>query len=803
MFKNYFKTAWRNLIRHKFFSVINVLCLAIGITFSLVIGIYVFNQYGVNKWLKNVNNQYILKSDWKVKEMGLDITTFGPLAKTLREEFPSLVANYYRYNPVTNVVSAGDKHFKENIAIGDTTLISMYGFPVLYGNKYHAFPDNSSAVITETMAKKLFGKADVVGKVISVMAITNQKQFYKVSAVVRDIPFNSVTNLVGDNYRVFVPTIGNQFYGGGDPSEGWSGPYEVSMVELKQGISPKDLELPIQQTLKKYTPKNVQDNLTVQLAPVKNYYLEDHNGAVSKMILSLAFVAIFILLMAVINFVNINIGTSAYRLKEIGLRKVFGGEKKQLILQFLSEALLLTAVAGVISLVLYEILRPVFSQVLNTTFESLFQFNTTIVFYFIVLIFLTGFFAGIYPAFVLSSLKVVSAVKGKIDTAKGGLLLRKAMLVFQFALATVVLISAFTVSKQVSYIFSKDIGYNKDQVLVITAFPKQWDSTGTNRMMSIRNGMMEIPDVKSASLSFEIPDRKPPISVGMQTLNGDGKTVLITSFDADENYASTFGLKLVSGKFFTAGDGFIPNQIVLNESAVKALGLTNESAVNTQIRLPSPPVGSVVTVAGVIKDYNYSSLQDHIDPVAFFNVRDLLSYRYLSLKLDTSNIARTIDVIQNKWRELSPNAPFDFTFMDQKFKSLYQTELRLKKASYTASSLALVIVLLSVIGLIALSIQKRVKEIAIRKVVGSSVAGIVSLFIRELVTVIIIGGLIACPLAYIIMQKWLQEYAYRINITATPFIVSIACLGLITILLICVQTVRAAIANPVKSLKTE
>ncbi len=802
MLKNYFKIAVRHITRHKFFSAINIFCLAIGITFSLIIGVYVFNRFNINKSLKNVNNQYILKSAWKVKEMGLDITTFGPLAKTLKEDYPSLVANYYRYNPVTNVVSAGDKHFKEDIAIGDTTFISMYGLPVLYGNKHQAFRDNNSAVITETMAKKLFGKADVVGQVISVLALNNEEEFYKVSAVIKDIPFNSVTNLVGDTYNVFVPTIGNRYYSGGDPAEGWNSPYEVGMIELKQGVSAKDLATPVKHTLEKYTPENIRENLSIQLAPVKDHYLKDHDGAVMRMIITLSLAAIFILLMAIINFVNINIGTSTYRLKEIGLRKVFGGEKKQLILQFITEATILTAIAAVISLVLYEALRSLFSQVLNTNFESLLYFNASIILYFIALILITGFIAGIYPAFVLSSLKVVNAVKGKVDTRKGGLLLRKSMLIIQFALAIIVLVCALTVSKQVSYIFSKDIGYNKDQVLVISAFPKQWDFVGVNRMMNMRNAMMEIPAVKSASVSFEIPDRKPPNSIDMQPVNGDGKTVLVTSFTADENYAAAFGLKLLSGNFFANTGGFIPNQIVLNESAVKALGFTRESAVNARVRIPSSP-GTILTIAGVIKDYNYSSLQNHIDPVAFVSVRDWQSYRYLSLKLNTGDIGQTMDAITNKWKALLPNAPFEFTFMDQKFKALYQTELQLKKASYTATALALIIVLLGIIGLIALSIQKRVKEIAIRKVLGSSVAGIVTLFIKEFVTVVVIGGLIACPLAYIIMHSWLQGYAYRINITAMPFIISIICLGLITALLICVQTIKAAIANPVKSLRTE
>ncbi len=478
MLKNYFTIAVRHLLRHKFFSAINILCLAIGITFSLIIGVYVLGQYNINRSLKNVNNQYIVKSNWKVKEMGLDITTFGPLPKTLKEEYPSLVANYYRYNPVTNVVSAGDKYFKEDIAIGDTNFISMYGFPVLYGNRQRPFTDNNSAVITETMAMKLFGEKNVINKIISILTTQNgEKQDYKVSAVLKNIPYNSVTNLVGDTYNVFVPTEGNRYYGGGDPAQYWNSAYEVGMIELQPGKSPNDLEAPLKQVLAKYTTENTQKNLIVELAAVKDYYIKDHGGAARKMVIVLSLAAFFILLMAVINFVNINIGTSSYRLKEIGLRKVFGGAKTQLIVQFIAEAIILTIMAAIISLIAYQLLRPVFDLVLNTKLESVFRFSVQAVLFLFALVFVTGFIAGVYPAFVMSSSRVINAVKGKIDSAKGGLLLRKTMLTVQFTLAIIVFICALTVSRQVSYVFSKDIGYNKDQLLVISAFPKQWDSS--------------------------------------------------------------------------------------------------------------------------------------------------------------------------------------------------------------------------------------------------------------------------------------------------------------------------------------
>lgn len=802
MLKNYFTIAVRHLLRHKFFSAINILCLAIGITFSLIIGIYVLGQYNINASLKNVNNQYIVKSNWKVKEMGLDITTFGPLPKTLKEEYPSLVANYYRYNPVTNVVSAGDKYFKEDIAIGDTGFISMYGFPVLYGNKHYPFTDNNSAVITETMAMKLFGQRDVINKVISILTTQNgAKQDYKVSAVLKDIPYNSVTNLIGDTYSVFVPTEDNRYYGGGDPSTGWNAAYEVGMVELQPGKSPGDLEMPLKQVLAKYTTENVQKNLTVELAPVKSYYLKDHGGAVRKMTAILSLAALFILLMAVINFVNINIGTSSYRLKEIGLRKVFGGAKAQVIVQFIAEAIILTIMAAVISLIAYQLLRPVFNQVLNTQLVSVFRFSTGEILFLFALVVITGFIAGVYPAFVMSSSKVINAVKGKIDSAKGGLFLRKTMLTVQFTLAIIVFICALTVSRQVSYVFSKDVGYNKEQLLVISAFPKRWDSVGVNRMINIKNALMQIPSVKDASLSFEIPDRKPPGSIDMQPVNGDGRTVLVTSCGADENYAATFGLKVLSGSCFAQSGSFIPNQIVLNESAAKALGLTATSAVNRQIKVPSS--GTMLTVAGVIKDFNYSSLQNQVEPLAFFHVKDATAYRYLSLKLSTTNIVQTVASIRDKWSEMSPGTPFEYTFMDEKFQSLYKSELQLKKAANIATILNLVIVFLGIFGVVAFTLTKRTKEIAVRKVLGANVRNIIILFIRDYAVLILLANLIAWPATYIITNKWLQGYAYRVNQDIVPYLFVCFFIFITAFSMIAIQCFKAGAANPVKSLRTE
>ena len=733
--------------------------------------------------------------------MGLDITTLGPLAKTLKTEYPNLVADYYRYNPVTNVVSAGDKYFKENIAIGDTTFVSMYGLPVLYGNPKQVFQNNNSAVITESMAQKLFGEKDVVGKRISVQTtVNNIKQDYTVSAVLKNIPYNSVFNLVGDEYNVFVPSVGNRYYQGGDGADNWSQLFEAGMVELQKGILPKDLEKPLKQILAKYTPETIQQNLQVELAPVKTYY--SGSSSVQKMIATLSLVAIFILLMAIINFININIGISSYRLKEIGLRKVFGGARRQLITQFIAEALLLTFVSGILSIAFYELLRPTFENILDTTFLPFWNFTAYQFLLLSLLVIVVGFISGIYPAFILSASNVLHAVKGKMDSAKGGLLLRKILLVVQFTIAIVVFISALNVSKQISYVFNKDLGYNKEQLMIINALPKQWDSAGVKRMENMKSALQQLSVVKDASLSFEVPDRKPPNAIDLLPVgSSSNQPVFISGTIADKDYAATFGLHLKSGTFFNQQGATIPAQVVLNESAAKALGFTEQSAVGKQVKWLSANV--TLTVSGVVKDFNYSSLQQKIEPVAFTNVEDALAYRFLTVKLNTSNMADAINQVKEKWKSILPASPFEYSFMDDNFQSLYKSELQLKSATDIATILNFLIVFMGIFGVVAFTLAKRSKEIAVRKVLGAGVKNIVFLFIKEYALLILIANIIAWPLAYTMVNHWLQSYAYRAEQTITPYFFAGALVFITAFIFIGLQCLKTASANPVESLRSE
>ena len=803
MISNYLKIAWRNLWRNKGFSAINILCLSIGLTFAMLIGVYVLNQADVNAGIKNIGSQYVITSKWKQENLGSPITTLGPLAKTIKDEYPGLVENYCRFDPVVNIVSVGDKHFRTQISVGDTTLVSMYGFPLLYGNPRRAFINNESAVVTEDFALKFFGSTNVNGKAISIQTPADgNKHSFVISAVLKKLPFNTVSNFTLSTYQVYLPMEANQYFQGGDKGDNWSNVFMVSMLQLKKGVTPADLQKPFSNILSKYQPPFVKGNLRVVLAAMKDYYLKENDSAVQNMLTTLSLIASFILLLAIINFINISIGTSMHRLKEIGLRKVFGGAKMQIIVQYMTEAWVLTSVAVFISLWLYEALVPVFNQLLNTSLDSCWQFGPTKWLYIVGLTVLVGFISGIYPAFVLSSSNVINAVKGKMDTVAGGLTLRKTLLVVQFTLAVIVFIGAISVSRQVNYFFNKDIGFNKEQVMIVSSLPHQWDSTGVVKMESKRAELLRVPGVKSVALSYDIPDGNAGGYINIYAAgNPSANSVMFIAADAD--FGRVYRLHTKEGVFLQSGsNGYIPGRIVMNEAAVKALGWT--SATGKTIRLGATN-GAVVTVAGVVKDFHLESLQKQVQPliIAGLNEPYTRAYRYFSIKISTAGITNTISSIQRKCKELFPESGFEYSFMDDKFRAIYQSELQLKQAADVATGLNLFIIFTGIFGVVAFTLTKRTKEIAVRKVLGAGVKNILSIFLKEYGVLIFIANIIAWPLAYFIVARWLENYAYRIQQNVTSYF--FACFFILTIacVLIMAQCTKAALANPVKSLRSE
>jgi ABC-type antimicrobial peptide transport system permease subunit len=580
----------------------------------------------------------------------------------------------------------------------------------------------------------------------------------------------------------------------------WQNAYIVNYVQLKEGVTPKDLEEPISYLQKQYTSSQFVADLRIIPVPLTEYYLTANNGLVQKMIYALSAIALFILAMAIINFINMSVSRSAARMREMGIRKVVGGLKRQLIVQFLTESIILVAFAMLVSLIMYIITKDLFSSILGREIPALDQFPVYFIILPFIFIVLIGFIAGIYPAFILASLKSIDSLKGKLSV-KENVLFRKSLIGFQFVTATIAFTGAIIISKQIDLFFKSDLGYNKDFILSAQV-PRNWSKQGAGKMINIRNELATIPQVNNVSLSYEVPDGNNSGGANIYRFGADSTSAITAlALTTDENYLKVYSMQLKAGSFFE-GHALDSGKMVLNETAVHALGFKDANdAIGKQLRIPNDP--TVFTIKGVTNDFHFGSMQQRIAPIVIFNVQFATIYRYLSFKINPTDIPATIKTIQSKWNVLMPGAAFEYKFMDDLLFTLYQTEIQLKKAAYTATVLALIIVLLGVIGLISLSIQKRTKEIGIRKILGASVLGIVVLFLKEFLAVIILGGLVACPLAWLIMNNWLQNYAYRIPITATPFIIAVVVLALITALLICVQIIKSALLSPVKNLRTE
>ena len=801
MFKNYFKIACRNLLRNKIFSAINIAGLSAGIAFALLIGAYVWNELQVNKRLKNASNQYFLASEWKDPNMGNYITTLGPIAKRLKADYPNLVKNYYRWDGITSVVSKGDNHFRENIQLGDSTLLSMYGFELSNGNASTALIDPFSVVITKDLAIKYFGKTDIVGQTLSIQSFSGGNHDFRITGVLKEIPENSVTRLNAANHNnLFIPTNTYTYFGRND-FESWTNIYLPSYVELQPGVTAQQLAIAIKSLINKNAPADIGQNLHIRPIALNDYYLDNNNGLVKKMLFTLSSIGLFILLMAIVNFINIAISSAGKRTKEIGVRKVLGSMRRQLIIQFLAESLILVSLATLLAIIAYPFAKAGFEQLVGKDIPALGSFPWQFIFIPLGMVLVIALMAGIYPAFVLSSLKAVDSLKGKLKTVEENTFLRKSLVGFQFCIALIVLVSASVITEQVTHFFGKSLGYNKEYI-VSSQVPRDWSPKGVMKMQTVRNEFATLPQVSDVTLSYEIPNGnnggQPPL---YRPGTDSSKALPTQAMVTDEHYLTTYQVPLSAGSFFD-GHGLDSGKIVLNEQAAAALGFGNPaSAIGQQLRIPGDP--TIFTIKGVTKNFQFGSMQQKLPPLVIFNVRFAINYRYLSFKIRPGNISTAIEAIQKKWAQLLPGSSFEYSFMDDTLKNLYSTELQMKKAAYTATLLSLIIMLLGVLGLISLSIHKRVKEIGIRKVLGASVPGIVGLFVKEFVLIIIPAAAVAFPVAIFIMNNWLNHYSDRIHISVWPFVLSVSVLTGVTLLLIGLQTIKAAMLNPAKSLRTE
>lgn len=808
MIKNYFKLAWRNLVKRKGFSFINIIGLSAGVAFVLLIGSFIYTEVTVNSGIKNNDRIYMVQSKWKDPTMGYDFATLAPLAKALKENYPGLVEAYYHHDGITSIVSRGDKKFSEGLQVGDANMLEMFGFPLLQGNAITALDKPNALALTASMAKKYFGKTDVLGQTLTIQSFSGSKQDFEITAVLKDPPMNTITNWgnginKGEN-QFFLPTASLPFFNRDAGFEAWQNAFIISYVQLKKGVQPSGLQQPVQQLFKLNVAPDVQKNLEIYFTPVKDYYLQSNNGFAWRMIYSLGFVGLFILLMAIINFVNLSVGNSVSRLREIGVRKVMGSNRAQLITQFLSESVLITAFSVLLSMVIYVGARPFFGDMLGKQLPTLSSFPLYFSLIPLALILFVGVLAGIYPAFLLSKQKSVESLKGKLETVKEKIIFRHSLIALQFITAIIVFVSAIFIDKQVNFFLSKDLGYKKDQVITAKV-PRDWTPQGVQKMATIRNEFLRLPEVESASFSFEIPDGASSSmnNVVFKAAADSSQGVIAESLFTDERYLDTYRIPLVAGEFFNAKGG-LPDSIsvVLNESAIKALGWANvNSAIGQQIKFKGNP--GTFTIGGVVKDFHFGPLQENIRPLYFIHESNAPLFRYMSFRLKPGNTAASLSAVQKKWAVLFPDAPFAYTFMDDTLAKLYQMEMQMKKASMAATIIALVIVLLGVLGIVTQSISRRTKEVGIRKVLGATVTQVIVLFVKEFSLIILIANCIAWPIAYTALTRWLNNYAYRVDVTLLPFAIVGAILLSLVILLVAARTIKTALLNPVTSLRTE
>ncbi len=647
MFRNYIKVALRNIKRSRLHSVLNMTGLSMGIAFTLLIAAYIWSEWRVNRQLNHADRQFILTSDWKDPNLGYPLATLGPLARALKEGYPALVANYYRFDGITSNVSLGDKHFRENIQIGDSTLLGMYGFPLLQGDPRTALTEPFTIVITTDRAIKYFGRSDVVGKTLTIENFSGGKQDFRITGVM-DLPSrNSVTRLNEDNdNRIIVPAANLAFFG---RNMDWANGHIANYIELQKGVRPEALTIPIARLVKANTDPSISDNLRVVPIALPSYYLKGNGGTVLKMIYTLLAIAFFILLMAVINFVNLSISRSASRMKEIGIRKVLGGMRRQLIMQFLTESVLLALVATALALLLYRFFARGLSGMLDNQIPALSELPAAawaLIPGFAVFV---GCLAGLYPAFLLSALPSVDSLKGRSGTIKENIFLRKGLVGFQFALAVLVLIGAIIISQQISLFFSDRLGYNKEYI-VSSQLPRDWTAEGVQKMETIRQELANTPDVRDVTLSYEIPDGNNGGSIGVYREGGDSaQAVISNALVSDERYASVYQIPMAAGEFFHSSPGTAAqdtSRVVINETESRALGWKYpREAVGQRVHL-SGNSGVLFTVSGVVRDFHFGSMGSPVGPNIFVHVQAFLTYRFFRSSCGPAPLAR-------RWRPCS------------------------------------------------------------------------------------------------------------------------------------------------------
>ncbi len=806
MLKNYFKIGLRSLLRNKFFTAINIFGLTLGMTTCLLIMLYVQNEMSYDRFNKKADQivRVVFRGSIQGEKMK-EAMVMPPVAQTLKSEYPEVLEATRLRNYGNPRITYGDKTFKENaFAYADSNFFEVFTLPFLKGNPKTALLEPNTIVISESVAKKYFGNEDPIGKVLLFKDLNTS---FKITGVMREMPVNSHFHF--DLFASMASFPQSREFS-------WMTSEYYTYLVLPKGYDYKKLEAKLPADVEKYMGSQLQkamgmtyaqfrqkgNELGLYLQPLMDIHLHsDLNlelGPISdiRYVYIFSVVAIFMLLIACINFMNLSTAGASKRAREVGIRKVLGSLNGQLVRQFLLESLLLTSFAFLLSLVLVFWTLPLLNKLSgkNLSFDLL--SNPWLLPGLLLFALVTGLLAGSYPAFFLSSFKPVTVLKGKIASMGKTVSLRSGLVVFQFFISIVLIIGTIIVHKQLSFIQNEKLGYNKDQVVIVQE--AYW--LGKNQE-AFKQELLRDPRVVSISSSGYLPAGNTYNNNFMiYADNNSDQLVKTLRYDVDYNYIQTLGMEMADGRNFSKSFGTDSTGIIINEETAKAFGW-NKNALGHNLTRPDND-GTKVTyhVIGVVKNFHFKSFHEPISPLVMV-LND--NNENIIVKTNTKDIAGLLNTMKKNWNDLKGEVPFSYTFLDERFNNSYESEQKIGLILSIFAGVTIFVACLGLLGLATFTAEQRTKEIGIRKVLGASIANIVSLLSIDFIKLVFIAFIIATPVAWYMMYKWLQDFAYKTNISSWIFLLTAVLAIAITIITVSFRAIRAAVVNPVDSLRAE
>lgn len=806
MFSNYFRSALRNFSRNKGYALINILGLSLGITATIFILLYINDELGYDKHFPNYKRIYRAEGDFTINNkhdrFAINSMAMGP---ALKLEIPE-VEMYCRFNRNDNlIIRYEDKEFIEKLAyFTDSTAPAMFSLQFIEGTPERSLAEPFTLIMSESQAVKYFGKDQAFGKTV----VTANGRSYKVTGVFKDLPDN--THMKFDllmSMETLATIVGAERFRSLEPMAFWNvNSYTFILLNENAQIEQVMDKFPaIYDKYMKEIGDQINASFDLMTTRIDKIHLTSKLSAdlpVGNMAYIYVFgvVAVFILLLAAINYMNLATARAAGRAREVGLRKVVGANRGQLAWQFLSESLLLSAASFIISLGIMQLMLPMFNDISGKQLSFSFIGNPYIFLGILGIAMLTGLLSGTYPAIFLSSFQPSVVLKGKIQSGSKGSWLRKGLVTFQLLISVVMITGTLVIFDQLSFMQKSDIGFNKENVMVLEI----QDTAFRRKTESFRNELLQNPNILKTSMSFGIPGGNHGIQVMRVEKEDKMQEYAMNLMPCDYDFIDLLDLKLVKGRNFSRDMGSDKLEaVIINETAAKALGW-GDDAIGKKIHHNFELDGSggrLMKVIGVVKDFNFTSLHNKIEPIVLFIPE--FPMNLLSIRLKPEAGAQTVEFIREKWIQHGANRPFDYYFLDKNYEEKYAAESNLGKVFTIFAALSIFIALLGLIGLSSFTAMQRTKEIGIRKVLGASVQAVLRMFYKESVILVLIAFVIAVPLSWYFLDKWLENFAYHINLGWTTFAVAGLIALIVTILSVSFHSLKAATANPVNAIKYE